>query len=252
MAGCSQQWKDICRPQHEKHKQATQSLILKVSVRYCTLHQIILQGLDDNLKKHTIKVATLQSTNCVQSQSWRPDTTSRRLDHAAKTLFKYFTAWELRLNTTKLKSFYFPNVLPPPNHGPYSNPLHLCNLGLGSTLLGLVLHSRLLYTQHLHTVANKATGVHCNNFPRFIARPVQQVNPLQITHSVHSNALRSCLQFHSSNYLNSQLSNPSVTESWVIIPNFPLARLSINNEPIPVIIHRLTPWSNRSVIILVL
>jgi hypothetical protein len=149
---------------------------------------MIVQGLDDNLMKHTVKSATLQSTNCVLSQSWRPDTTNHRLSHAVTTLLKYSSAWKLRLNTHKTEIILLPKR--PPN--PWASAVRY---------LGLVLHSKLLYTQHLHTVANKATGVQCNNFPRFIARPVQQVNPLHITHSIHSNVLRSCLQFHSSNYL---------------------------------------------------
>ena len=31
--------------------------------------------------------------------------------------------------------------------------------------LGLVLDSKLLFTRHMHAVANKATGVFCNIFP---------------------------------------------------------------------------------------
>jgi hypothetical protein len=44
---------------------------------------------------------------------------------------------------------------------------HFCALGLGITLfnLSLVLDTKVLYTQHLHTVANKATAILCNFFP---------------------------------------------------------------------------------------
>ena len=59
--------------------------------------------------------------------------------------------------------------------------------------LSLVLDSKLLCTKYLHTVAIKATALLCSIFK---APTVQPVNPLQITHSIHSSLRRPCLQFH--------------------------------------------------------
>jgi hypothetical protein len=112
--------------------------------------------------KHTIKSATLQSTNCVLSQSWRPDTTNRRLSHAVTTLLKYFTTWKLRLNTHKTEIILLSRP-PPPN--PLQNHHTLVTWAHAVRYLGLVLHSQLLYTKHLHTAANEVTGILCTIFP---------------------------------------------------------------------------------------
>jgi hypothetical protein len=73
----------------------------------------------------------------------------------------YFTTWKLQLITTKVKPFYFQK------HGPDPLQIHipLCPGLLQYAIIGLVLDSELLYTQHLHTVANRATDILWNNFP---------------------------------------------------------------------------------------
>ena len=71
--------------------------------------------------------------------------------------------------TQKLKPYYFPRAAIPP----LPDPIQIQDTFVPWTstvrYLGLVLHSKLLFTRHLHTVANKATGVFCNIFP-FLAR----------------------------------------------------------------------------------
>jgi len=47
--------------------------------------------------------------------------------------------------------------------------------------LGLVLDSKLLYARHLHTIANKATGVLCNIFSLLAQDPtLTQSNKLTL------------------------------------------------------------------------
>ena len=75
--------------------------------------------------------------------------------------------------------------------------------------LGLVLDSKRLHTQHVPTVANKTTVLLSNIFPsRFSTHTVQQVDPLQITHSIHPNLRHPCLQFHTSLQLPQTPSHP--------------------------------------------
>jgi hypothetical protein len=47
------------------------------------------------------------------SQSWRPDTLSRRLSNALTTLLKYFLVWKLRLKTNKNLKYCIFKVLSP-------------------------------------------------------------------------------------------------------------------------------------------
>ena len=74
--------------------------------------------------------------------------------------FVFFFIAHRRLK--KKQPSYFPSAVPLP--GPYLNSGHLFVLGLGRPLFGLVLDLKLLFTLHLHTVANKSTGVFCNIF----------------------------------------------------------------------------------------
>ena len=97
------------------------------------------------------------------SQSWRPDTVSRRPSKAVTTLLKFFTTWELRLNAHKTETVIFTKRrphLPDPiqtqdNFVPWASTVRY---------LGHVLDSKLRFSQHLPTVANKATGVSWNIF----------------------------------------------------------------------------------------
>jgi hypothetical protein len=100
----------------------------------------------------------------VLSESWWPDTISSRLSNAVLILLKYFTTWKLRLNTHKTVTILFSKhcpLLPDPfqiqdTFVPWVSAVHY---------LGLMLYSKLLlFTQHLHTIANRATGVFCNIF----------------------------------------------------------------------------------------
>jgi len=79
-------------------------------------------------------------------------------------LSKYFTTWKLRVNTHKTKTILFSKRRPT-----LPDPIQFQDtfVSWAPTVryLGLVLDSKLLFTRHLHTVANKATGVFCNIFP---------------------------------------------------------------------------------------
>jgi hypothetical protein len=78
---------------------------------------------------HTHLVLYAHDTALV-SQSWWPDTISRRLSNALTTLYKYFTKWKLRLNTHKTETILFskrrPPPPPPPPRLPIQKALHTC------------------------------------------------------------------------------------------------------------------------------
>jgi hypothetical protein len=92
--------------------------------------------------------------------------------------------------------------------------------------LGLVLDSKLLFSRHLHTVANKATGGWCNVFLLLAPDPtLTQSNKLTLykllIRSTLTHAAPVCISTSPSNYLTLQLSSQSVSESSVITPGVP-------------------------------
>jgi hypothetical protein len=93
------------------------------------------------------------------SHSWWPDAISRR-----SILLKYLTTWQLRLNTHKTVIILFSKPCPR-----FSDPFEIQDTFVpwasGVRYLGLTLYSKLLFTWHLHAIANRATGVFCNIFP---------------------------------------------------------------------------------------
>ena len=164
-------------------------------------------------RRHCPSLSFLASWHCI------PQTQSR-----CNYLTQYFTTWELRLNTHKTKTILF-------SKGHLQSRDTFVPWASAARYLGLVLHSKLLYTQHLHTVANKATAVLCN------------IPPPEIQHSHSPNWPSANYSFDPSHLTpplsavphvpattsNSQLSSQSVFESSVIIPDaphFPLARHS--------------------------
>ena len=110
--------------------------------------------------------------------------------------------------------------------------------------LGLVLDSQVLYTTHLHTVVNRATAVLCNILPLNV-HTVQPVDPLQTTHSIHSNLRRPCLQFHHVPP-TTPLKLPAIQSKCLPVnSNYPRRASAshlhdfLNFQPIPVTIHRM-------------
>jgi len=117
--------------------------------------------------------------------------------------------------------------------------------------LSLVLDSKLLFTRHLHTVANEARGVFCNIFS-LLARDsaLSQSNKL----TLYKLLIRSILTYAapgrssicSCKYLRLQIIQ---TKGQRVIGNHsrrtPTSHLhyTLNIEHIPVIIHRLTAQS---------
>jgi hypothetical protein len=96
------------------------------------------------------------------SQSWRPQTISRRISQAVATVLKY-TKWKLCLNTHKTETTLFSKRRPP-----LPEPVQIGNTSVPWAskvkYLGL-LELKLLYTKHLRAVTNKAIGTLCNIFP---------------------------------------------------------------------------------------
>ena len=203
------------------------------------------------------------------SQFWRPDTIPRRLSTAITTLHKYFTTCKLRLKKNKTEALLYSKCRPPlrgpnqfqDNFGPWTSTVRC---------LVLVLDSKLLFSRHLHTVANKATGASCNIIP-LLARDsaLTQTNKLTLYKLlIRSNltyaapvwsSICPCnhhrLQVIKSKYLRVIGNHPSRTSNSHL-------HNSLNIQPIIVLTHRLTdkffvhcpshptPQSNKQGIIL--
>jgi len=129
----------------------------------------------------------------------------RRLSTALTTLHKYFTLWKLRLNTHKTETILFSKRRPPSRN--LFKSRNLCALCPDSPL-GLTPDSKLLFTRHLHTVANKATVVFCNIFFLFVRdSTLSRSNNLTIYKLLFRSA-SVCISTCSSNYLRLQVIQP--------------------------------------------
>jgi hypothetical protein len=106
---------------------------------------------------------TQMTDTALLSQSWRPDTISCRLSNAVTTLRKYFITWELLLNAHKTETILF-SKRRPPLLDPIQTQENFVPWASTVRYLGLELDSKRHFNQHLHTVANKSTGVFCNIF----------------------------------------------------------------------------------------
>jgi hypothetical protein len=100
----------------------------------------------------------------ILSQSWRPETITRRLNSTISQLLRYFNKWKLRVNVSKTELILFTKRRPL-----NPQPLQLQNVTIpwSNTVkcLGLLLDSKLLFTKHLQTVRHKATGTFLKIFP---------------------------------------------------------------------------------------
>jgi hypothetical protein len=61
-----------------------------------------------------VKLALFSDDTAVFTQSWRPDTISRRLTHAVGRLITYFTRWRLKVNIPKTEAIIFTRRRPHP------------------------------------------------------------------------------------------------------------------------------------------
>jgi hypothetical protein len=61
-----------------------------------------------------VQLALYADDTAVLTQSWRPDTISRRFNQAADRLIKYFTHWRIRVNTAKTEAIIFTKRRPIP------------------------------------------------------------------------------------------------------------------------------------------
>jgi hypothetical protein len=57
-------------------------------------------------------IALYADDTAIRSQSWRPDTLSRRLSNAVTTLLKYFPVWKFRLKINKTETIAFSKCHP--------------------------------------------------------------------------------------------------------------------------------------------
>jgi hypothetical protein len=130
------------------------------------------------------------------SQSWRPETAFRRPSHVVTTLLKYFSTWKLWLNTHKTETILFSKLHPPPLP---SGPHNFVPWASAVRYLSLVLDSKRLYTQHWHTVANKAIAVLCNLFLLAAADSTLTKSNKLTTYKLLIRSILTygpCLQFH--------------------------------------------------------
>lgn len=132
--------------------------------------------LSDMLRSPHTHLTLYMDNAALLSQSWHPDTIFRRLSQAVTNLLKYFTKWKLRLNTDRTETIPFSK------HCPSVLGLLFTFVPWTSAVqyLGCLLDSKLLYTEHLHTIANRATAVLCNIFT-LLAQDSLLTKPMKLT-----------------------------------------------------------------------
>jgi hypothetical protein len=111
-----------------------------------------------------VQLALYADDTALLTQSWRTDTIVRRLSTAVDRLIKYFTRWQLRVNTTKTEAIIFTKRRPLP-------PARLCideqeiPWSTEVQYLGLHLAPTLTFTTHVRRTAHTALGHLANLFP---------------------------------------------------------------------------------------
>jgi len=135
--------------------------------------------LSDMLRSPHTHLTLYIDDTALLSQSWHPDTVFRRLSQAVTTLLKYFTKWKLRFNTNRTETILFskccPSVLGLSQiHGTF------VPWALAVQYLGCLLDSKLLYIEHLPTIANRATAILCNIFT-VLAQDSVLAKPMKLT-----------------------------------------------------------------------
>ena len=169
---------------------------------------------------------------------------------ALTTLLKYFTTRKLSVRTHKTETILFSKShLPPPG---LADPLQIhdnfvpCTSAVSYLLL--VLDSNFLYTQCLHTVANKVMGVPVT-FPPLLARDSRLTKSKKLTLyrflilSILTYATTVCSSTCPSNYLRLPVVQSRYLQGIGNYPRpTPTSHLhgTLNIAPIPVMIHRLT------------
>jgi hypothetical protein len=107
------------------------------------------------------------------------DTIVHRLTHATSVLLRYFTRWKLQVNIHKIEAIFLTRRRPVP-----PAPLHFQHTVIPWNsqvrYLGLLLHSKLLFTRHITSVTHKATDIFLQLFP-LLARDSRLSIPNKIT-----------------------------------------------------------------------
>jgi hypothetical protein len=110
------------------------------------------------------QLALYADDTALLAESWRTNTIVRQLTHAMAVLHRCFTKWKLYVNINKTVAILFTKrrpATPPPlqfQHTVIPWSPHI-------RYLGLELDSKLLLTNHLHSVKHKATGIFLKLFP---------------------------------------------------------------------------------------
>jgi hypothetical protein len=193
------------------------------------------------------QLALYTDDTAILTQSWRTDTIARRLTHAMTILHRYFTKWKLRVNTNKTEAILFTKRRPaaPP---PLQFEQSVIPWSPHIRYLGLVLDPKLLFTRHLSSVIQKATGTFLALFP-LLARDSTLSIPNKLT--LFKLLIRSALTYaapvwsntSSSNYRQLQILQSKCLR---VIGNYsrrtPITHLhtALNLEPIRDFIFRLT------------
>ena len=115
----------------------------------------------------------------ILTQSWRTDTILHRLTHATCVLVCYFTSWKIQVNIHKTEAILFTRRRPVP-----PAPLHFQHTVIPWNAqvqyLGLLLDPKLLFTRHITSITQKATGIFLQIFP-LLARDSTLSIPNEIT-----------------------------------------------------------------------
>ena len=135
----------------------------------------------------------------ILSQSWRPDTITRRLNSTMSQLLRYFNKWKLRVNVSKTELILFTKRRP---QDPQTLQFQNGTIPWSNTVkyLGLLLDSKLLFMKHLQTVLHKATATLLKIFP-LLARDSPLNIPNKILLYKHDHICFTGLELNISNQL---------------------------------------------------
>ena len=148
-------------------------------------------------------LALYADDTAVLTQSWRPDTIHRRLTHASTLLLKYFSRWKLQVNTHKTEIILFTR------RSPMTPPPFRCQQAViprapQVKYLGVLLDSKLLFSNHIKTTSQKALGVLCKLFP-LLAR--DSTLPVTTKLALYKLTIRSILTYAAQVWSSTSTSN---------------------------------------------
>ena len=108
-----------------------------------------------------------QKAIAILSQSWRPETITRRLNSTLSQLLRYFNKWKLRVNVSKTELKLFTKRRPP---DPQLLQFHNVTMPWSNTVkyLRVLSDSKPLFAKHLQIFRHNSTGTFLKIFPLLV------------------------------------------------------------------------------------